>query len=722
MLLQTLDSGWQVRPLAHFSGGIYQRDDHGWLPARVPGHWQQVPGLTHHHGKAVYRCRFHAAPAAAGRRRWLRINGAFYYRRVYLNGIELGVAEGYFVPGEYEVSALLNEHAANELIIELDSPDEPNKTGKRTITGVFSHWDCFDPQANAGGIWLPVELHESGPVRLTATTLLTLAADAHTADLRWLVDSDAAAPTAVTFRWTFTPRTFDGSIQVLSRHSELVGGRQESAGTFSLAEPQLWWPHDRGRPDLYTVYLELLVDGAVSDQHEYSFGIRTFTFEHFQARINGERIYIKGSNYPPGEMRIADYTPQLAQRDMQLAVASHMNMLRVHAHVGHPALYEAAAEAGILLWQDFPLQWLYQRSVEPEARRQAATMVRLLGHHPAIVLWCMHNEAVYLEDTADETVWTRLRTYASAFLFNWNRDVLDSGLQAIVREADPTRPVIRSSGEMGLPLLREGTDTHAYFGWYRNYGSLRTGERMIRRVPSALKFVTEFGAQSFPNRENSLKFMPDPLDDAAIARLAARHGLQAEIMAGWHAWRAAPTLAEAIELSQQYQIEINRWYIDRLRAAKYRPNGGFLGFMFVDPFPAVLWSIIDYWRTPKASYYAMRDQLRPVYLFALPRAGIRRVGTAVDLPIYAVNDLPQPVSGLAVQIRLLQPDGSAAAISRHVVDLPADCPARQLETLRLTPQTVGEYRLELTLGDGDDRLQQVYRLPVAAALPGKRRK
>ena len=79
MLLQTLDSGWQVRPLVQFSGGWYQRDDHGWLPARVPGHWQQIPGLQHHHGKVVYRCRFLTAGAPdAGQRRWLRINGAFY--------------------------------------------------------------------------------------------------------------------------------------------------------------------------------------------------------------------------------------------------------------------------------------------------------------------------------------------------------------------------------------------------------------------------------------------------------------------------------------------------------------------------------------------------------------------------------------------------------------------------------------------------------------------
>ena len=54
----------------------------------------------------------------------------------------------------------------------------------------------------------------------------------------------------------------------------------------------------------------------------------------------------------------------------------------MHTHVAPPALYDAADEAGLLLWQDFPMEGGYARGVRKQAARQARAMVELLGHHP----------------------------------------------------------------------------------------------------------------------------------------------------------------------------------------------------------------------------------------------------------------------------------------------------------------------------------------------------
>ena len=77
---------------------------------------------------------------------------------------------------------------------------------------------------------------------------------------------------------------------------------------------------------------------------------------------------------------------------MQLAVDANLDLLRIHAHVTRLELYDAADAAGLLLWQDLPLQWGYARGTRKEAVRQAREMVDLLGHHPSVALWCAHNE------------------------------------------------------------------------------------------------------------------------------------------------------------------------------------------------------------------------------------------------------------------------------------------------------------------------------------------
>ena len=740
----TLADHWQIRPLDEFRQGIYPRDNEGWLDAIVPAHWQQIPSLALHTGKVVYRCRFAAQPSPpsplslsgrggaenvllrslpsplegegqgvrghAAPRHWLRLNGVFYRSRSYLNGVDLGDHEGYFAPYEPEVTGLLE--AENTLLIEVDCPEERNKLGKTMVTGVFSHWDCLDPHANPGGIWLPVELHTSGPVRLHQARLLTVACDDRFAQVRFDLELDAAAPGPVTLRVRFTPRTFDAATQVFEQQRTLRQGPQELGGLVKLREPRLWWTHDLGRPDLYAVTVEVLRDNSVSDQCVVTFGVRTFELRNWIAYLNGVRFLIKGNNYPPGDMRIATMTRERYDADLRLVREAHMNLLRVHAHIDHPLLYEAADAAGMLLWQDFPLQWVYDAQVLEPARHQVRAMVRLLGSHPSVVVWCMHNEAFLIEDTADESLLARLRTQFTALGFSWNRDVLDTQLKALTQQEDPTRPVIRSSGEFHIPYVREGTDGHAYFGWYSNHGTLEDAEMMQRRFPGNMSFMTEFGAQSFPNLASSRRFISEPLSDEVVATLESRHGLQGEIMANWIAWREAGSLAEVVEMSQDYQIFINRYYIDRLRHRKYQPTGGIVAFLFVDPYPAVLWSVVDYWRVPKRSYYAMQMAYSPQYTYCLYAPRTYAVGEAISLPLAVVNDARRAILGARLEARLFDPTGVLLAEARHSVDLPADCLPIVVDQLRLTPSIPGRYALDLALTGVDYEVRQVYEIEV----------
>ena len=174
--------------------------------------------------------------------------------------MDLGRHEGYFAPQEYEVTPWVADE--NTLVVEVECPEEHDKLSKRMITGVFSHWDCLDPATNPGGIWLPVELIATGPTRIKEVLLHTETIGDATAELRFRVALDAATAGDVTLRWTLTPKNFAGEVQVIEQRRALAQGEQEIAGLLDVRDPQLWWTHDLGHPNCYTITLAIVQDDA----------------------------------------------------------------------------------------------------------------------------------------------------------------------------------------------------------------------------------------------------------------------------------------------------------------------------------------------------------------------------------------------------------------------------------------------------------------------------
>lgn len=729
-----LNGPWQLRPVERFAQGHYPDDD-GWLEQSLPAHWQQHPQLAAYAGRVVYRRRF-VWPGAddPSERAWLRAPGIFYWSAIYLNGQHLGSHEGYFTPQEYEVTESLRP-GENELVIEVECRDESRKHNKRMITGVFSHWNVGDKLANPGGIWLPVEVYTAGPVQIGQVQLRTVrivrenpaAGTRRPADVaepreavldgQVVLNSAAAGPASLVLR--FAPENFAGPETVLEQAIELSGGTQEWSGQLLLPSPRLWWTWDLGAPALYRVTVQCRQGETLLGETALLFGVRQFELRDWIPYLNGLRFFVRGANYPPGDMRIATMTAERYAQDIALARGAAMNLLRLHAHVQHPAFYEAADRHGILVWQDFPLQWAYAEEALPAAEAQVVEMVRLLYNHPSVVIWCMHNEPIWQEDHGYKNTyfvwrirWASLVYIWNRFIRSWDREVLDTRLQRVVRRLDPSRPAVRASGEIALPFIRQGTDTHFYFGWYAAYGPKRAFEWVRRFFRRNLRFVTEFGAQSFPNEESVRLFLPADIAQVDWEEVSRRYAFQPDVMALWLDWRKCRTWAELIALSQGYQAELNRYYIDRLRYHKYRPTGGIVMFNLVDPCVSVQWSVVDYWRRPKGSYAALCRAFAPQYIFTLLRRDLYRVGQTVELPIYLVNDAHREYSPARATAEVVDAAGASCLRGEWTVSLPADSPALCAGRLVFRPTRAGLYRAVLSLDWGEGTLENEYEIAV----------
>jgi beta-mannosidase len=637
-------------------------DDAAWHPITVPGHWRSSPGFEDSDGPLLHRCRFQASSPGPGRRSWLTFDGLFYQGDVWLDGAYLGDTEGYFMPHAFEVTGALRDRAEHALAVEVTCGAQRGPA-RRNVTGAFQGVSYLDPAWNPGGIWRPVRLTETGPVRIGTLRVVCTEASAERAvlTLRAVLDSDAARPVCL--------RTEVGDLDH-EVTQPLATGSNEVNWTVTVERPRLWWPRALGEAALHEVRVAVVLPGdaecddpapgTVSDERRLRTGLRAVRLRRWVMSVNGERLFLKGTNLGPTRMALGEATPAELRRDVDLAVETGLDLVRLHAHVSRPELYDAADERGLLVWQDMPLHGAYGRGIRRDAARQARAMVDLLGHHPSVALWCGHDEPMTADEPDEITTGTgavayAVRRAAEQQVPTWNRSMLDASVKRALHKADGSRPVVAHSGVAPhLPQL-DGTDSHLFFGW--RVGDERDLPGFARRVPRMVRFVSEFGAQAVPSGDGAAFARPERWPDLDWDRLEAHHSFQRRAFDTRVPPDGYATFAGWRDATQRYQATVVRRHVEELRRLKYRPTGGFAQFLFADGHPGVTWSLLDHDRRPKQAYAAMRAACRPVIVVAdrLPATVV--AGRPLALDVHVVSDLRTAIDDARVTAVLSWPGG-----------------------------------------------------------------
>ncbi|MEO6156642.1 MAG: hypothetical protein ABIQ39_03325, partial [Ilumatobacteraceae bacterium] len=615
----------------------------------------------------------------------------FYQADVWLDGAYLGDPEGYFFPHTLEITDLARLATDHVLAVEVACAAQPHRTAKRNITGVFQHWDCGDPSLNPGGLWRGVHLDTSGPVHIDRLRVLCRDVNDARAHLRLhaRIDCDQQRSALV--------RTLVDGVVVAVREQSFARGSNELDWNLDIEDPKLWWPWAMGDQHLTEVTVEIGVEGAVSDRRMVRTGLREVSQQDWVFSINGERLFVKGANLAPTRLALGEATSAEIRRDVELARDAGLDMVRVLGHISRPELYEAADELGMLVWQDFPLQWNYARSIRKEAVRQAREAVDMLGHHPCIVAWCAHNEPLAVDgDHAAAVGDSPVMHLARQQLPSWNKSVLDSWVKRAFESADETRPVIAHSGvPPHLPQL-DGTDSHLHFGWY--YGEAGDLDGFAATLPRMVRFVSEFGTRSVPPSADFMEPQRWPQLDWAM--LTERFGFEAEqfethVPPGPHAtfdaWRTA---------SQQYQATVLRHHVETLRRLKYSPTGGFTLMMLNDAAPSVSWSLLDHERQPKLAYQSVADACRPVIVTAELMPKTVHPGDAIGLDVHVVSDVHRLLEDTECRATLRWPGGEHSW--QWHGDVPPDSCVRVGIVRFVVPDVEGELWLDLVVEHGDE--------------------
>ncbi len=681
-------------------------DDGAWAEVTVPGHWRSHPALAGCDGPVLHRRRFESpSEDLEGRRWWLVFDGVFDQGDIWLDGTYLGDTESYFARHDFEVTPALAARGEHTLAVEVACATQHDLSAKTDVTGLFGHPEAWGDW-NPGGLWAPVRLEHSGPVRIAALGLRCREATELRAvlELRATLDADTARTVELV--------TEVGSLESRAERP-LAAGANELAWTVVVDRPRLWWPRALGEPVLHPVRVAVHLDdvaaggtGPRTCSHERVLrtGLRQVALSKWITTVNGERLFTKGTCQGPNRRALGEATSEELRADIAAVAETGLDLLRLRGHVSRPEVYDAADEVGLLVWQDLPLRGRYARSVRPRAAAAAKAMVATLGHHPCIAIWCGHDEP------AAPGARGFLRSLPARQLPDPSGARLDRRVARTLGRADPSRPVVAHAG--AWPRLGELTGSAPTPGLGWEWGEVDDLATWLRRLPRLGAFASGFGAASVPDSDEFCE--PWRWPDLDWQSLAGEHGMPADLLghrvppeahADFEGWKRA---------TQRYQAELVRHYVEHLRRLKYRPAGGFTHGEFADGHPSISPSLVDHRRRPKEALAAFAAACRPVIVVAEVPPRLLSPGQHLGLDVHVVSDRREPIELARVEATLHWRGGRR--LWRWEGAVPVDACVRVGRVDAVVPDAPGPARLDLVLEHGDERVENGYRSEIASGV------
>jgi hypothetical protein len=330
----------------------------------------------------AYRTQF-ADPRGGGGRALLTLRGLYAHARVWLNGEFVGNHDTYFTP----FRTVFDPDEENELLVECRAPTD-------RFGGVFET-DLVPAAESVPGIRWGARV-EGVPESVITDLTIRTDESGDDAGVNAIVTIDAGTDISGRVRLSLQPEGADGAsalTQVGIRAS--AGERVTVQGRLSVRDPDRWWPRGFGPQHRYVVRA-----GLGEHERTATTGFRTVEYDSAGLVVNGTRVPVRGLVSLPGEDN--------ATETIERAVAANANLLRWYGHVPPESFYGAADAAGLLVMQDVPMS---AGALDAErARLVSRTLAGAVGHHPSLVAFGVHDDALGFGVTTEEEGWRVCRS------------------------------------------------------------------------------------------------------------------------------------------------------------------------------------------------------------------------------------------------------------------------------------------------------------------------
>ncbi len=594
---------------------------------------------------------------------------------IWINNKYAGKTDNMLIEHRFDITDLLNRDGNNSISVRIDPVIAESQKYINGVIGARKYfrveqvhvrkaphmygWDIM-PRIISAGLWKPVRLEVKKPTRLENVYWMTDVADIEQKKaqllLDWQLSTDRAPVEGMTMEVTLKkgPETvFQNSYPLYNHCSRQV---------IALENVEFWWPKGYGNPVLYDATVRIIDEKKhVLDERKQRVGIRTAELIYtditskekpgeFAFKINGEKIFIRGTNWVPLDglhSRDIDHLVEVLPMIEDL----NCNMIRCWGGnvYENQEFYDWCDEKGIMVWQDFSFAGtVYPQDDEfaRQVRNEALNVVLRLRHHPSLVLWCGNNEI-------DISIGWIFSKPVNPGLDRISREVL----ARVVWEFDPIRSYLPSSPYCSQELFNHGnsfgmmpqvhlwgprgyyktsfyTDVNAHFvseiGYHGcpNRGSL---ERMFDPeyvYPWIRKGVWNDQWQTKAVRCHPYSTMTDDRNNLMIRQVYALFG------------DTLQDLDQFIFASQVVQAEAMKYFVERWRMAKFSKTG-IIWWNLRDGWPIISDAVVDYYNSKKLAYYYIRQvQYNQCVMIGDAENGSH--------PVVAVNDTREAKSGSVV--------------------------------------------------------------------------
>ena len=389
---------------------------------------------------------------------------------VWVNGIEVARHRGGFTPFAADLDGVASGGEEVEIVVRArDSRTAPQARGKQATWYDSTHCQY----TRTTGIWQTVWLEA---VPRTHIRSLRIFPSVENNSFTFVVPVSQNIP-GLTLQVDLTTPEGDSVANRRSHISADLSAHLEIP--IPSEKVRLWEP---GNPQLYAVCAKLTDNaGHELDTVRSYCGLRSTALNGQQFLLNGKKVFqrlVLDQGYWPDSLMTAPDDDAI-RRDICIALAAGFNGARLHQKVFEERMLFWADLHGYLLWGEFgdwgvsgrgPLGY----NQEPTASfitQWTEALARDISH-PSIVGWCPLNET-------HQVLHDRITVL----------DDVTLGMYQLTKLADPTRPVLDTSGYAHRVRNADIYDSHSYEqdpkAFQEEQSGLTTGSPYVNRVELA---------------------------------------------------------------------------------------------------------------------------------------------------------------------------------------------------------------------------------------------